>query len=319
MMSLTHAAFSTTTVALALCTADPVLLIVGAIASQLPDLDTPDSYIGRVLRPLSDFVSRWGHRQITHSLLGTAIAWVVLLPLLIFSAEVYWSASIGYLSGWLLDACSKTGVPILYPNPRRGVFPLDPNFRLKTGSITERLFCGLMSIALVFTCYLNLNGGILTGFSNWLGSAPGAVDIYYQYADSKEIFATVTGVHRITQEAFDKQRFRVLAAATETDLVVADKQHKYRVGASQEAQIRPTKIVLDFGKTITIETQSIGIPEVRSLSSLSDVLGDNTFATGQLETEDGDILVRDSQKIIDPLFTLEITGIAHSYSSNFLK
>ena len=29
--------------------------------------------------------------------------------------------------------------------------------------------------------------------------------------------------------------------------------------------------------------------------------------------------IRDSQKIIDPLFTLEITGIAHSYSSNFLK
>jgi len=29
--------------------------------------------------------------------------------------------------------------------------------------------------------------------------------------------------------------------------------------------------------------------------------------------------LRDSQKIIDPLFTLEITGIAHSYSSNFLK
>jgi predicted NACHT family NTPase len=28
---------------------------------------------------------------------------------------------------------------------------------------------------------------------------------------------------------------------------------------------------------------------------------------------------RDSQKIIDPLFTLEITEIAHSYSSNFLK
>jgi len=30
-------------------------------------------------------------------------------------------------------------------------------------------------------------------------------------------------------------------------------------------------------------------------------------------------VLRDSQKIIDPLFTLEITGIAHSYSSNFLK
>ncbi|MCY7333246.1 MAG: hypothetical protein LH649_11445 [Pseudanabaena sp. CAN_BIN31] len=29
--------------------------------------------------------------------------------------------------------------------------------------------------------------------------------------------------------------------------------------------------------------------------------------------------LRDSQKIIDPLFTLEITGIAHSYSSDFLK
>ncbi len=29
--------------------------------------------------------------------------------------------------------------------------------------------------------------------------------------------------------------------------------------------------------------------------------------------------LRDSQKIIDPLFTLEITRIAHSYSSNFLK
>ena len=194
----------------------------------------------------------------------------------------------------VLDACSKTGVPILYPNPRRGVFPLDPNFRIKTGSITERLFCGLLAIALIFTCYLNLNGGILTGFSNWLGSAPGAVDIYYQYADQKEIYATISGTHRITQEAFDKKRFRVLAAATETDLIVSDKLYKYRIGASQEAQIRPTKIVLDFGKEIAIETQSIAIEEPRSLSSLTNVLGNSSYATGQLETDEGDSLVSTS-------------------------
>ncbi len=303
MLSITHAAFSTTTVALALCTYNPGLLIAAAIASQLPDLDTPNSYIGRICKPVSQYVSQFGHRQITHSILGTAIAWLVFLPLLFAGADWYWAAALGYLSGWLLDAASKTGVPIFYPSPKRGVFPLDPEYRIKTGSLTERLFLSLLILVLAATIAMNASGGAVTSFSNWLGSSSGAVETYHKYANQREMWAKISGSHRITQDEIKDQRFKVIGAASETDLIVTDGQHKYRTGTSQDAQIRPTRTQLDLGASIAVQTETISIPEPDSINKLIDAIGAEDFATGELTTDEADALVSQG----DPRYFSTIT------------
>ena len=160
MLSFTHATFSATITALFLNNA--VAAAIGAVAGLLPDLDTPRSLAGRLLFPVSGWLSRWGHRQVTHSLIGSGVFAVFTLPVLFWGVTGYLALQIGYGCGWLLDAASKTGVPALYPSPRRLVFPLDPEFRLRTGSLTERILQG------VFVCAA-AGGRAAVGGRGWHG------------------------------------------------------------------------------------------------------------------------------------------------------
>lgn len=308
MMSLTHMAFSTSVTALALCTYDPGLLIVSAIASQLPDLDTPNSRIGRILAPVSAIVSKYGHRQITHSLLGTAIAWAIFLPLLYFGHLWYWSAALGYLSGWLLDAASKTGVPIFYPSPKRGVFPLDPEFRIRTGSTVERLFQAIVIAILVLVVSVNMSGGALASFSNLLGSSTGAVEAYHHHANEREVYAVVTGTHRITQEAFKEKRMKAIGTASESDIIASDGQHLYRVGTGADAQIRTTRVQVELGKAIAVRIQPVQIPDPTPLSELLGVMGADSFATGELLTDEGALLSSQSDPRYFQAVAVQHTG-----------
>jgi inner membrane protein len=57
---------------LILGTADPLPLGLAILGSQLPDLDTTQSTIGKIFFPLSSWIEdRFPHRSITHSLLAT--------------------------------------------------------------------------------------------------------------------------------------------------------------------------------------------------------------------------------------------------------
>ena len=74
MMGVTHAAFGVTLVSLATGTANPMALGIAAAASQLPDVDTSSSVIGRLLLPISSFIEkRYPHRTVTHSFLATGV------------------------------------------------------------------------------------------------------------------------------------------------------------------------------------------------------------------------------------------------------
>ncbi len=65
--------------------------IAGAIiGSLLPDVDSPRSYIGRMMLFASIPIERrWGHRTITHSLLCMFALSVVTLPLLAYQTACY--------------------------------------------------------------------------------------------------------------------------------------------------------------------------------------------------------------------------------------
>lgn len=106
----------------------PVLLSalgVGMLGALLPDIDHPQSAMGRQLPVVSDGVSLlMGHRRGVHSLLAAAVlgvaAWSGLrlacpgLSLLLAVSFVF-----GYLSHLLLDALNPEGVPFLWPFVKR--------------------------------------------------------------------------------------------------------------------------------------------------------------------------------------------------------
>ena len=63
---------------LILGTADPLLLGLSILGSQLPDIDTTTSTIGKIFFPISSWIEdNYPHRTITHSLLATASLTVV--------------------------------------------------------------------------------------------------------------------------------------------------------------------------------------------------------------------------------------------------
>ena len=120
-------------------------LIVGAsiLGSLLPDIDHFGSTAGRralaVSIPVRIF---FGHRTITHSLLFAGLALVggsYLLPSL---PGIAWGLFLGVLSHLVLDSLNPSGVPFLYPWPKR--FNLAS---IKTGGVGEMV---LVLAAVVF-------------------------------------------------------------------------------------------------------------------------------------------------------------------------
>lgn len=108
-------------------------LSIIVISSLLPDIDTPYSYLGRKLKPISYLIYHiFGHRTITHSLL----IWTLLLiasPIFLHTTTsiiIFFSMYLGIMSHILLDMISPIGVPLLYPLTKYN-FHLIPRFKKK--------------------------------------------------------------------------------------------------------------------------------------------------------------------------------------------
>ena len=72
MMAITHAAIAAARTSLVLGTAAPLPLSSAILGSQIPDIDTTTSTIGKIFFPVSSWIEdRFPHRSVTHSLLAT--------------------------------------------------------------------------------------------------------------------------------------------------------------------------------------------------------------------------------------------------------
>lgn len=120
-----------------------------ALASALlPDLDHPNSLLGRRLPWISGPLSRlFGHRGCTHSLLAVGVGvWGLAQfqgPGLI-SVAAKDALIIGYLSHLLGDWLTPAGIPLFWPLRQRYRLPFLP---LKSGGGYETAFC-LLTLAL---------------------------------------------------------------------------------------------------------------------------------------------------------------------------
>ena len=156
MMALTHVAVGTLGYA-GLATlfgaeVSPPVLGAAALGSLLPDVDTPSSRAGFCVYPLALWLERkFGHRTVTHSIAGIGFCALVFSPLLFFvHLHVLFIALVcGFCFHLAGDACTKAGIPLMWPRRERWVFPGDAKFRLKTGSVAEWIVLGMVMMVAV--------------------------------------------------------------------------------------------------------------------------------------------------------------------------
>jgi inner membrane protein len=238
MMSRTHIVLAVAATSLVLGTADPIVLSLGAVCSQLPDVDTTKSYSGRMLFPLSSYLEkRFTHRSITHSFLALAIFAVLVFPVTFFGYQYYLGMVSGYFWGFFGDVFTKSGVALFYPSKVRAICPANPRLRLATGSSAEWFVLFILVIFAIFSIQINSAGGIVRNFNQALGLPSGAIETVNQDASRYLLTAHIKGRNAITQEPIEKA-YEIIQPLNQNDLLVKDELGTtYRVGNSQECQI----------------------------------------------------------------------------------
>lgn len=258
MMSRTHIALAVAGTSLVLGTADPVVLSLSAIASQLPDVDTTKSYSGRVLFPLSSYLEkRFAHRSITHSFLALAIFAVVIFPVTFFGYKYYLGLVSGYFWGFFGDVFTKSGVALFYPSKVRAICPANPRLRLSTGSNAEWFVLFILVVFAILSIQINSAGGIVRSFNQALGLPSGAIETVNQDASRYLLKAHIKGRNAITQEPVEKA-YEIIQPLNQNDLLVKDELGTtYRVGNSQESQIVASQMKIERVAPITTTVTNI--------------------------------------------------------------
>jgi len=147
------------------------LVVIAALSALLPDLDAAQSKVKylrvagiRPFAPLAVVLHRGlGHRGLLHSLLGLSVIAILSLYLAFWWG---WSASLALLLGYLAhlagDACTKSGIPWLYPNKQR-FHLLPPAWRFVTGSAAEGALFPFLFAAVGFLL-LSVAVSVATGY-----------------------------------------------------------------------------------------------------------------------------------------------------------
>jgi inner membrane protein len=199
MMSLTHATIAAAGTSLILGTANPLPLGLAIIGSQLPDLDTTTSTIGKIFFPISSWIEdRFPHRSVTHSLLATAAIALVTLSVhhffLLLDIKSAIALPLGHLLACFSDTFTKQGVQLFYPSPAWAISVSNPRRRLKTGGAGELWVLGAAIALLILGITIANGGGVSQKVSQSLGLKDGIVELYNQKASTNKIYAGITGV-----------------------------------------------------------------------------------------------------------------------------
>jgi endonuclease YncB( thermonuclease family) len=126
-----------------------------AAASLLPDADYPRSWLGHQLGGISEDLYRlFGHRSFLHSLLTSMLITTVFGLLLLWitgDLAPIVAIFVGYGSHLLADIMTVGGVQIFWPSQMIAVFPGRDDYRIVSGSDSERVFVVVVLVmALLF-------------------------------------------------------------------------------------------------------------------------------------------------------------------------
>jgi len=273
-MAPTHTAFTTLSIgllgAIVNTPLSPVAYSLAALGSILPDIDTTGSGIGKIVLPLSTFLERkYGHRTITHSLLGTVIFALIFSPMLLFHGYSFYSCLIfGIFNHIILDSANKTGVPLFYPQLIRAVIPNNERFRILTGSREEYVFLAVIIGITIFVIPLNRVG--MRGALHYLVRTPqSAVADYLSFSSQNyQVFVDFEGVFNVSQKRISGY-WEALGSTSKNSLIIKDNKGRiYSIGSNPNDNIRSLRIRSSKGKKLKISIQEVNLQN----QLLSDIL-----------------------------------------------
>lgn len=175
-------------------------VICAFFIGNLPDIDTTQSRIGRLVKPLSHHLyQRFGHRTITHSLLATSAiaAPAYIAAILGFEPWSWWWWPAWYVSHLLLDMLigGRAGVTLLWPSSIQ-FYILD----LPTGGLPERIVTFLLIIGVTWPALWGIPSP-----TQWLRNATGNLDYaitdYRNWETEYELYADIEGTWQDTRQA----------------------------------------------------------------------------------------------------------------------
>lgn len=132
----------------------PQIIAAATFGSLAPDIDHPQSSLGRLVPFISEPLYRTvGHRTATHSTYGIVAATIVAAGLELVMPFVGFAFLIGYVLHIGADLLTKEGCALLYPKNRRRYcfWPAVP-----TGSLGETLTV-IPIVLIMAACSLALN------------------------------------------------------------------------------------------------------------------------------------------------------------------
>ncbi|MFZ9739618.1 MAG: metal-dependent hydrolase [Prochlorotrichaceae cyanobacterium] len=306
MMSMTHAAISAAAVAVGLGTANPFILLTGALASQLPDIDSTRSIAGRLVYPIASWLEqRYPHRGPTHSFISTGITAIVFLPVFYYFGWQYWAAIvIGQFVGWFSDCFTKSGTQAFWPQDVWLVIPGNPKARLNTRSPAEYWILSTAIVLTIVSVNIASAGGLTEQFASLLfRNSQAAVDTFQKYGNSEYIYVNVEGSNTATGQKVN-DRFEIIDTIGSSLLGELEGQ-LYKIGESSDAQIHALKVSIQHGNPVRITTFQ-SLPEEEPIEDWLKTLPPGAYLSGTLIIDDASEI-----RITSPLAqypTVQATG-----------
>ena len=293
MMGITHMIISSSVVSLIMQTADARLILVGAAACLLPDVDTSTSPAGRVFPWLSRWLEgRFPHRSCTHSLVASGVvALVSYLAVIIWvmPANLITALNIGYFFGYFADVFTASGCEIFWPSTVRAVWPGNRNFRLRTDSPVEYGILVVLTLVLVLSINVNASGGIMTHFNRLMANSTGVEQIYNSQGSNHLIIAHIKGVQSSDRSPVEGD-FLIIEARGQDFIVQSKDGRIYKAGIDPVAQIITEQITADVSKPaitniepLTLDDDPLG-PSLEKFSQKRATV----FLSGQLSIDDSE-------------------------------
>jgi inner membrane protein len=313
MMSITHAAIATAGTSLILGTANPLPLGLAIIGSQLPDIDTTTSTIGKIFFPISSWIEdRFPHRSVTHCLLATVAIAIISISIGYFLGDIKAAIALplGHLLSCFSDTFTKQGVQLFYPEPVWAISVSNPRRRLKTGGAGELWVLGIAIALLCFGIYLSNGGGISQKVSQSLGLKDGVIELYNQNASTHQVYANITGVWASDRTSADGKY--LIIGNEGNEFVISDEKGVYKTGE----QIITSKVSTTVGEAAKTEIKNLSFDDEEAIAQLSELQqtypGAEIYLNGELTVdfpEDVKIPVEPNQMV-----TAELVGSSLKFS-----
>ena len=272
---------------LVLGTADPLPYGLAILGSQLPDLDTTTSTIGKIFFPISSWIEdRFPHRSITHSLLATAARALVSLlggHFLLEQTFALIALPFGHLLSCFSDTFTQQEVHLFYSEPVWAVSVSNPRRRLKTGGAGELWVLGIAIALLCLGIYLANGGGITQKVSQNLGLRDGIVRVYNENASTNKVYASITGYWTSVRTSADGKY--LIIGNEGKEFIVTDGKGIYKTGA----QIITSKVTTEVGEAARTEIRNLTFNDEDAIAPLEELQqaypGADIYLNGELTVD----------------------------------